>query len=84
MGQASRDFIARRGHTVLRDFADLLEIPNVTGSVPDLRRNAEEIVRRFSTRGAEMEVVELAGASPVVIGELRTDSPSATLGVYVH
>jgi acetylornithine deacetylase/succinyl-diaminopimelate desuccinylase-like protein len=73
-----------RGWEVLRDFAALLELPNVTGSNEELRRNANELVRRFEARGASMEMVELAGASPVVIGELRTTTPTATLGVYVH
>ncbi len=73
-----------RGWQVLRDFAALLEIPNVTGSVHDLRRNAEELVRRFEARGASMEIVELPDASPVVIGELCSPNPTATLGVYVH
>ena len=49
---------------MLRDFAELLELPNVTGSVEDLRLNANELVRRFEIRGASMEVVELPGASP--------------------
>ena len=74
----------QHGAEVLADFASLLQLPNVTGSVDDLRRNAEEIVRRFEARGASMEVVELSGAGPVVIGELRTVNPTATLGVYVH
>jgi acetylornithine deacetylase/succinyl-diaminopimelate desuccinylase-like protein len=72
------------GFAVLRDFAALLELPNVTGSVDDLRRNAEELVNRFTARGATMEVVEFPNASPVVIGELGCESPTATLGVYVH
>ncbi|MCH7582043.1 MAG: M20/M25/M40 family metallo-hydrolase [Acidobacteria bacterium] len=73
-----------RGWEVLRDFAALLELPNVTGSTDDLNRNADELVRRFEARGASVEIVELPGASPVVIGELRTAAPTATLGVYVH
>ena len=73
-----------RGWKILRDFADLLEFPNITGSICDLRRNADEIVKRFEARGAFMEIVELPNASPVVIGELRTKAPTATLGVYVH
>lgn len=74
----------QRGWEVIRDFAALLEMPNVTGNVDDLRANAEELVRRFEERGASMEVVEIDGAGPVVIGELRTAEPTATLGVYVH
>jgi acetylornithine deacetylase/succinyl-diaminopimelate desuccinylase-like protein len=73
-----------RGWQVLRDFAALLDLPNVTGSMDDLRGNADELVRRFEARGANMEFVELPDASPVVIGELRTEAPTATLGVYVH
>lgn len=73
-----------RGWEVLRDFAALLELPNVTGSSDELSRNADELVGRFEARGASMEIVELPGASPVVIGELRTRTPTATLGVYVH
>lgn len=81
---ASTNFKSERGWEILDDFISLLQLPNVTGSVDDLRLNAQELVRRFEARGARMEVIELPGASPVVIGELRTDHPTATLGVYVH
>lgn len=78
------EFLATDGHSVLADFASLLQIPNVTGNVQDLRRNATEIADRFTARGATTEVIEIDGASPVVIGELRTQKPTATVGVYVH
>ena len=81
---AARRHRGDEGWRILSDFAALLRIPNVTGSVEDLGRNAEELVRRFQTRGASLEVVEIEGASPVVIGELRTAHPTATIGVYVH
>jgi acetylornithine deacetylase/succinyl-diaminopimelate desuccinylase-like protein len=81
---AARRHRGDHGWQVLSDFAALLRIPNVTGSVADLRANAEELVTRFEQRGASLEVVELNEFAPVVIGELRTDNPTATLGVYVH
>ena len=77
-------YLTESGAEVLADFARLLQLPNVTGSVDDLRVNARELVARFEKRGAAMEMIELGDASPVVIGELRTSSPTATLGVYVH
>ena len=80
----SHRFRDARGWEILADFAHLLRVPNVTGSIEDLRLNAAELTSRFEARGAAMEVVEIAGASPVVIGELRTESPTATIGVYVH
>lgn len=78
------DFIEEHGWRLLRDYADLLRLPNVTGDVPALRLNAAELVRRFEAFGASMEVVEIDGASPVVIGSLRCENPTATVGVYVH
>jgi acetylornithine deacetylase/succinyl-diaminopimelate desuccinylase-like protein len=75
---------AERGWEVLRDYIALLQIPNVTGDIGDLRVNADELVARFTARGAEIEVVELPGATPVVVGHLRCASPTATVGVYVH
>ena len=72
------------GWEILADFAQLLRLPNVTGQVDDLRVNADELVRRFRRRGATMEVVEIEGAGPVVVGELRAENPTAVVGVYVH
>jgi acetylornithine deacetylase/succinyl-diaminopimelate desuccinylase-like protein len=81
---ASHRLREEEGWRVLSDFASLLRLPNVTGSMDDLRRNAEELVRRFEQRGASLEIVEIDGASPVVVGELRTVQPTATIGVYAH
>ncbi|MGB7861337.1 MAG: M20/M25/M40 family metallo-hydrolase, partial [Acidimicrobiia bacterium] len=72
------------GWKIIEDFMGLLDLPNVTGRLEDLRPNALRLVELFEERGASMEIVELPGASPVVIGQLRTGAPTATLGVYVH
>lgn len=82
--EASQRFRSEHGWQIVRDFVSLLQIPNVTGNVADLTVNADELVRRFTERGAEMETVDLPGTSPVVIGYLRSPNPTATLGVYVH
>jgi acetylornithine deacetylase/succinyl-diaminopimelate desuccinylase-like protein len=82
--EASAAFRRDLGWEILADFADLLRLPNVTGGVEELRVNADELVRRFRQRGATVDVVEIDGASPVVVGELRTANPTAVVGVYVH
>lgn len=82
--RAAQLHLDRFGAGVLRELMTLLRIPNVTGMLEDLRANASEIARRFEARGAAMEVVELEGCAPVVIGELRCANPTAALGVYVH
>lgn len=84
MPDLSQTYLDEHGWEVLEDFAALLRIPNITGDVEVLRRNATELKTRFERRGATIEVVELEGASPVVVGELRTHDPTATVGVYVH
>lgn len=81
---ATRTYLEANGRQVLEDLVSLLQIPNVTGSVEMLRENATEIARRFEARAGSMEVVEIDGASPLVIGALRTSTPTAALGVYVH
>lgn len=83
-GAIARSFRDQHGWEVLAGFGSLLRLPNVTGDVRALRVNAEELKRRFGERGATIEVVELDGASPVVVGALRTSNPTATIGVYVH
>lgn len=82
--KVAQTYLDRSGAAFIRDFVSLLQIPNVTGQVTDLRLNAGEIARRFEARGGSMEVVELEGCSPVVIGEMKCDNPTATVGVYVH
>lgn len=82
--QAARGYAAENGWLIITDFIELLRLPNVTRQVDDLRANATELKRRFEARGAKMEVVELPGASPALIGELRTPGARTTLGVYVH
>ena len=72
------------GWEVLAEFARLLRMPNVTGELRALRANADAVAQLFGRRGARMRVVELPGASPVVIGRLPAQDPTAALGMYVH
>lgn len=82
--QAAAVYRQAQGWKILAEFADLLRLPNVTRQTDDLEVNAAELVRRFEDRGASMEIARLDGAAPVVIGELRTEAPTAVVGVYVH
>src|SRR5581483_6426765 len=68
----------------IAEFADLLRLPNVTGNVTDLRVNAQAIREMFAARGVPLEVVELQGAAPMLIGRLGDDPRLPTIGLYVH
>ncbi len=70
---------------ILRDFAELLRLPNVAGDTENIRRNAEYIQRQLEARGADAELWTIDGAPPIVYGELEAGAASArTLGIYVH
>lgn len=81
---AVRDHREKHGNVVVDDFLDLLALPNVTGDLPALQRNAAELVRRFTEHGAELRTVVLPGAAPVVVGRLPGPHNAPRLGVYVH
>jgi acetylornithine deacetylase/succinyl-diaminopimelate desuccinylase-like protein len=76
----------RREHaaTLLREFADLVALENVTGDVPALRRNAAEIVDRLRARGVEAEAVGPDGVAPLVIGRVPGRPGAPRLGLYAH
>ncbi|HZD06277.1 MAG TPA: M20/M25/M40 family metallo-hydrolase, partial [Longimicrobiales bacterium] len=82
--EAARAWREAHGPAVLREYADLLAIPNVASDRPGIRRNAEEIVGRLRAVGAEAELLELPDANPVVYGTLSGPGAVRTLGVYVH
>jgi acetylornithine deacetylase/succinyl-diaminopimelate desuccinylase-like protein len=69
---------------IIADFAALLALDNVTMDLPALRRNAAAVAEAFAAIGARMEVIEHAGAAPIVVGRLGANSELPTLGVYVH
>ena len=81
---AARDWRAAHGPAIVRDFADLLRLENVSSDRAGVRRNAQAIAERFTARGVRVSVEELEGANPIVLGRLQVEGAARTLGVYVH
>ncbi len=80
-----RAWRARHDHEVLREFADLLAIPNVASDSVNIRRNAAAIVAAFARRGVAMRLLESpAGGPPAVYGELRAPGARRTVVLYAH
>ena len=54
----------RQAHeaAILRDFAELLRLPNVAGDTENIRRNAEHIRGQLEKRGARAELWQQDGA----------------------
>ena len=62
----------------------LLAIPNVSRDTANIQRNAEAIRDALIKRGVTARLVSVAGANPVVFGEIRTPGATRTIGFYAH
>jgi len=82
--EAAQSYRRTHGASILRDFADLLAIPNTANHREDLRRNAEHIRDALAEREVDAELFELEGAVPVVYGERRVPGAQRTLLLYAH
>ncbi len=80
----ARDYYQAHGPKILRDFSELLSIPNVAADSINIRRNAQYLQGQFSRRGVSAELLELPDTPPIVYGELLVPGAKRTLILYVH
>ncbi|MDX2153784.1 MAG: M20/M25/M40 family metallo-hydrolase [Bryobacteraceae bacterium] len=81
---AVRKWRAANEHAILREFADLLAIPNIARDTANIRRNAALLTRMLERRGAQTRLLEVEGAPPVVYGEILVPGAKRTLLFYAH
>jgi acetylornithine deacetylase/succinyl-diaminopimelate desuccinylase-like protein len=82
--QAARQWRQQHERAIVEELVTLLAIPNVTSDRDNIQRNAELIARMLEARGIATRLVSLAGANPIVFGELRTPGATRTLVFYAH
>ncbi|HYT71649.1 MAG TPA: M20/M25/M40 family metallo-hydrolase [Gemmatimonadales bacterium] len=75
---------AGREADIVREFADLLAIPNLAADSVNIRRNAEVIVRMLERRGVKARLLEAPGSPPAVFGELASPGATRTVILYAH
>jgi len=80
----ARAFRTAHSADILREFTQLLSIPNVASDSAGIRNNAEWIRDAFQKRGVSMSFLEIPGAPPVLFGKLTSPGVTRTLGIYVH
>jgi acetylornithine deacetylase/succinyl-diaminopimelate desuccinylase-like protein len=75
----------RQAHeaAILREFVELLSIPNIASDSVNIRRNADKLVEGMRRRGIEARLLEGSGP-PAVFGELKTPGATRTIGFYAH
>jgi acetylornithine deacetylase/succinyl-diaminopimelate desuccinylase-like protein len=80
---AVRAHVRARQADIVREYAELLAIPNVPAEPEGLRRNAEHIAGMLRRRGFEARLLDGAGGPPLVYGTLDVGAPR-TLALYAH
>ncbi len=83
-GEVARAFRDANGPRILREYAELLSMPNVASDSAGIWANATFIRDALAERGVEARLLTLPEANPIVYGELRTPGATRTLGLYVH
>jgi acetylornithine deacetylase/succinyl-diaminopimelate desuccinylase-like protein len=74
---------ADREAVIVADFVELLSIPNVASSLPDMERNAAHIVGLLEQRGFITQRLS-AGGAPYVYAELSVPGAAETILIYAH
>ena len=77
----------RRTHEaeILREFRNLLAIPNLASDSASIRRNAAAVSAMLQRRGVTTQLLESpSGGPPAVYGELRTPGAARTIVLYAH
>jgi acetylornithine deacetylase/succinyl-diaminopimelate desuccinylase-like protein len=69
---------------ILDEFRQLLSLPNLASDVPNIDKNAHAIADLLKSHGVESRLLEVEGAPPVVLGELRTPGAKSDLMFYAH
>ena len=75
---------SRREAGIVREFAELLAIPNLASDSVNIRRNAAAIVRMLERRGVAARLLEAPGSPPAVFGELAAPGAARTVILYAH
>ena len=81
-----REYRRAHEHEILKEFLELLAIPNVASDRENIRRNAAAILTMMQRRKLAPRLLETSDPSvpPVVYGEWKTQGATRTLIFYAH
>ncbi len=69
---------------ILKEFTELLSIPNVATDKDNIRRNADALVEALQRRHVAAKLLLAPDANPVVYGEIKTPGARHTIVFYAH
>ncbi|MBC8028579.1 MAG: M20/M25/M40 family metallo-hydrolase [Pyrinomonadaceae bacterium] len=81
-----REYRRAHEHEILKEFMELLAIPNVASDRENIRRNAAALVAMMQRRKLQPRLLEASdpAAPPAVYGEWKTPGATRTLIFYAH
>ncbi len=82
--QAAQQWRTAHEQQILKEFGDLLSIPNVASDTSNIQRNAEALVELLGKRHVAAKLLLAPGANPVVYGEIKTPGAKHTIVFYAH
>ena len=81
---AARDFREAHERAIIAEFLDLLALPNLARDDAAIRKNAAAVAAMLEKRGVSTQFLEVAGAPPVVFGQIAVPGAIRTLVFYAH
>lgn len=82
--RAARVWRQAHERQILDEFVGLLKIPNVSRDLPNVRKNADYLMREMQRRELKPRLLDVPGASPVVYGEIVVPGATHTYVFYSH
>lgn len=81
--QAVDSYRSQHEKQIIRDFADLLAIPNVAVDLENMELNADHIIGLLEPRGFKTQKL-YGGNAPYIYAELMTPGATETVLIYAH
>ncbi len=80
----ARVYHKENGARIVREFADLLSLPNDAADSANINANAAAIAAQFADRGFRMELLRHGNAPPLIYGRREVRGAKRTIAIYVH
>jgi acetylornithine deacetylase/succinyl-diaminopimelate desuccinylase-like protein len=82
--ETAREYTAAHRAELVRQFSELLSIPNVAADPANLKRNADVLLEGLRKRGIDSRLLSLPGAPSVVFGKIDVPGAQHTIVFYAH
>ncbi len=82
--EVARRYTSEHQAQLTQAFSQLLSIPNVAADPGNLERNANVLAGMLKQRGVDSRLLSMAGAPPVVYGQVVVPGAKRTIVFYAH